>query len=151
MKKATSCLSTGTTYYSQRSPSSQPLWNGIVLFYGPPGTGKTTLSKALAQKLSIRYNAVIPHAKLVEVDCHALYSKFFSESAKLVGRAFEDIVKMLAEEQDTLICVLIDEIESMAGTREVNEGSNEPKDAMRVRYLPSYLVRGTFKLTYVGC
>ena len=133
MKKASSCL-TRTTHYSQHSSSSQPLWNGIVLFYGPPGTGKTTLCKALAQKLSIRYNAVYPRTKLVEVDCHALYSKFFSESARLVGKAFEGIRKMLGEEQETLICILIDEIESMAGSRDVNEGSNEPKDAMRVRF-----------------
>ncbi|MCJ1333795.1 hypothetical protein MMC10_010495 [Thelotrema lepadinum] len=98
---------------------------------GRLGTGKTTLCKALAQKLSIRYNAVYPRTKLVEVDCHALYSKFFSESARLVGKAFEGIRKMLGEEQETLICILIDEIESMAGSRDVNEGSNEPKDAMR--------------------
>ena len=31
-------------------------WNRVILLYGPPGTGKTSLSKALAQKVSIRFS-----------------------------------------------------------------------------------------------
>ena len=51
----------------------------------PVGTGKTTLCKALAQKVFIRnlhyYNSGI----LLEINAHSLFSKWFSESGKLVS------------------------------------------------------------------
>ena len=48
------------------------------------GQGKTSLAKALAQKLSIRLQQCYPLAQLVEINAHSLFSKWFSESAKLV-------------------------------------------------------------------
>lgn len=66
----------------------------------------TCRSRALAQKLSIRLSKRFSHCQLVEINSHSLFSKWFSESGKLVGRMFEEIMQMLADE-DTFVIVLI--------------------------------------------
>lgn len=104
--------------------------NRIVLCYGPPGTGKTSLCRALAHKLAIRMNR-FESATLLEVNAHSLFSKWFSESGKLVARLFSKI-KSLAEDEKALLFVLIDEVESLTAARKTALSGVEPSDALRV-------------------
>ena len=54
----------------------------------------------------------------MEVNAHSLFSKWFSESGKLISKLFSKIQEA-AEENDTLVFVLIDEIESLTSARKV--------------------------------
>ncbi|KAG6747116.1 hypothetical protein POTOM_049496 [Populus tomentosa] len=106
-------------------------WNRLILLHGPPGTGKTSLCKALAQKLSIRFNSRYPQCQLIEVNAHSLFSKWFSESGKLVAKLFQKIQEMI-EEENNLVFVLIDEVESLAAARKAALSGSEPSDSIRV-------------------
>lgn len=77
-----------------------------VLTFSSPGTGKTSLSRALAQKLSIRLSSRYSHARLLEINSHSLFSRWFSESGKLVQKLFTS-VNDLCEEEDCFVVVLI--------------------------------------------
>lgn len=105
--------------------------NKVCLLHGPPGTGKTTLCKALAQKLSIRLTDRFSHGKLIEINSHSLFSKWFSESGKLVQRLFTMVYEMIADPEGFVI-ILIDEVESLTAVRSASSSSSEPTDAMRV-------------------
>ncbi|KAI8871601.1 AAA-domain-containing protein, partial [Ramicandelaber brevisporus] len=103
-------------------------WNRVALLHGEPGTGKTTLCKALAQKAAIRLGGA---CALCEVNTHSLFSKWFSESGKLVKQAFS---RILTEIEADRIFVLVDEVESLTASRAAAANSNgaEPTDAIRV-------------------
>ena len=121
--------------FSDRSVSTHIIgWNRVILLHGPPGTGKTTLCRALAHKLTVRLSdRFVNGGYLLEVHSHSLFSKWFSESGKLVSRLFDRIREMVEDDPDALVCVLVDEVESLAAARSAGTGgaAGEPSDAVR--------------------
>jgi hypothetical protein len=84
-------------------------WNHVILLHGPPGTGKTSLCKALAHKLAIRLGDRFPTAQLIEINAHSLFSRWFSESGKLVHKLFSHI-REIVDDEECLVVLLIDEV-----------------------------------------
>ncbi|KAF1324739.1 Thyroid receptor-interacting protein 13, partial [Globisporangium splendens] len=57
--------------------------------------------------------------------------EWFSESGKLVMKLFRQIQE-LVEDEESLVCVLIDEVESLTAARKAALSGSEPSDAIRV-------------------
>ena len=93
-----------------------------------------------------------PHSRLLEINSHSLFSRWFSESGKLVQKLFGSVMD-LVEDEDTFVVVLIgtlfsytiaifvftncaditDEVESLTAARAGAMAGTEPTDALRVR------------------
>lgn len=69
------------------------------------------------------------HGHLIEVNAHSLFSKYFSESGKLVTQLFQKIQEFV-DDSSALVFVLVDEVESLTSARKSAMGS-EPSDAIR--------------------
>ncbi|OQV21288.1 Pachytene checkpoint protein 2-like protein [Hypsibius exemplaris] len=122
----------GTVLFSKLNIDSDLItWNKVILLHGPPGTGKTSLCKALAQKLSIRMSEHFPGVYFVEINIHSLFSKWFSESGKLVTKMFNSIENIIKQKNAPLVCLLLDEVESLARSRQASVTGSEPSDALR--------------------
>ncbi|THX97352.1 AAA-domain-containing protein [Aureobasidium pullulans] len=97
--------------------------NRLMLFHGPPG-------RALAHKLVIRLGRTFRSGKLFEINTQDLLSKFYSESGKLVSDMFDKILR-IAQDEKELVCVLIDEIEGIAASRQASTRNGECADTVR--------------------
>ena len=92
----------------------------------------TKKCKALAHKLVIRSMDLYPSGGyLLEIKSHSLFSKWFSESGKLISKLFQRIREMVEDEPDALFVVLMDEVESLASSRVASGGGGDPSDAVR--------------------
>ncbi|CCK67877.1 Pch2p KNAG_0A01880 [Huiozyma naganishii CBS 8797] len=116
--------------------------NKLLIVHGPPGTGKTTLCRGLCHKLSIRNTKVsvldiikpVYKGIVVEISCSHIFSRWFGESAKNIGTLFDDLEALLKlnERTQTFVCMIIDEVETIAGSRKDILSKNESSDSVRV-------------------
>lgn len=107
-------------------------WNKICLLHGPPGSGKSTLCRALSQKLAIRLGDLFSSSTLVEVNANSMLSKYFGESGKLIESTFEK-VESIAKDRSRFVVVVIDELETIASSRQRVTSGGECNDGLRVR------------------
>ncbi|KAH3902213.1 uncharacterized protein SCODWIG_01126 [Saccharomycodes ludwigii] len=115
-----------------------PTLNQFIIFHGPAGTGKTTMCKALAQKLSIRMGNLEGNGILIEFPCGKIFSRWFGDSTKNLEKLFSEIEQILEKgsmertQTITPICLLMDEVETIASSRSSLMAKNETSDSIRV-------------------
>ena len=79
----------------------------------------------MAQKIAIRLNSTYDAGQFIEINAHSLFSKWFSESGKLVTKMFNKITEIV-EDRSLFVCVLIDEVESLTAARQAAANGTEP-------------------------
>lgn len=89
------------------------------------------MSTSLAQKLSIRMNKNFGETILFQLNAATLLSHYFGQSAVKIHSIFEALAAQSAELPNTLMVLLIDEIESLAASRETASARSEVHDAVR--------------------
>ncbi|KFZ12776.1 hypothetical protein V501_04047 [Pseudogymnoascus sp. VKM F-4519 (FW-2642)] len=103
--------------------------NRLVLLSGPPGTGASPqiriLTRANLMKGKRRYTI------LLQLNAATLLSQYFGQSAVKIHSIFEALAAQSEETASTLTILLIDEIESLAASRETANAKNEVHDAVR--------------------
>ena len=67
----------------------------------------------------------------MEINFHRPFSKWFSESGKLVQKMFDEINRRVSDPR-IFVCVLIDEVESVTSARKNSSSGLECSDAVRV-------------------
>lgn len=117
--------------FSAGAGHSKKRMSPMALFHGPPGTGKTTLCQAIAQRLAIRLVKMFPRTKLIQVNTATLLSKYYSESAAQVDDLLTKIKEMCQNDPKRIIIVLIDEVESIAISRNSGVMHGEAQDSLR--------------------
>ena len=110
------------------------------------GANKGAYSRSLAQKLTIRMSDDYAFGKLVEINANSMLSKWLGESGKVVDQIFENVSE-IARDRATLVFVLIDEVESIAGSRAGTSARVECTDTLRASVVifawpsPTYCIR----------
>ncbi|CAL1188666.1 unnamed protein product [Candida parapsilosis] len=119
------------------------LGNFLVL-EGMPGTGKTSLAKSVFQKLAIskqKIDAYVP-AIILEFSTGEIFSKYFGESPKKLSSLLSSVEQLLLRHPSSYVFLLVDELETIATSREKSVGNNEVSDGLRiVNILITYLDR----------
>ena len=149
---------------SRRSPSRPPR-DGQDVSLSSPCTKTFNTFIASVQfhghcpDASVELLSSYTHSRLLEINSHSLFSRWFSESGKLVQRLFNSITEMV-EEEDTFVVVLIgvlllllprlkvlisplltDEVESLTAARAGAMAGTEPSDGLRVSSSPSFHIQ----------
>jgi SpoVK/Ycf46/Vps4 family AAA+-type ATPase len=111
----------------QKFPFEAMPVHGLIVLAGPPGTGKTTLARGLGNRIAESVKTT--KASFIQVDPHALTSSSLGKSQKEVTKLFHQIIPEFAD--DGLCIVLLDEVETLAPSRERMSFDANPIDAHR--------------------